>query len=708
MFYTLRSKLILFFSCVTFVPLILVGIVMYLHQKDNLSSQMEETLMLLSRSRAESLEDFLSERKSNLERFALDSTIRDVEADEEAIRSELLAFQSSYPYFLDVMLITNQQVVSIHKQESISDLLFESPFQITDSELITLEDSTMLFPREPTFIMSQSVYNHQDELIGRLAGFVDVTEVRKKLNHPNFTHIEMDRTDYAFLINHQGEFISHPNRELVLHNNYFEMNDFGDGEFQELVDSGEAYFNPTNQMIQFFHEIRSQEDESSWFVGVSVPQHQLETPQQYLLITYLALFTFVFLVTLFAVFKLSHFIVIPIEKLVIATANFTFRKKVEPLTYGYYQEADTLSRAFKMMTAKLIEREQILQKSSLIVETTDNGVFAFTKKDQLITTFNSSCERLFHVRREEVLGVSLQTAASNHKRLKAFLNGANIIEKGEHVSRYECTCILDKQPYTFFVSVSRLEGDCSPDSVEQDTLVVFNDVTEKRMMQQQLLRSEKSKAVGELAAGFAHEIRNPLSTIKGFLQLFEKDEKDQGKKDQFELLVREIDRVNHIIKDLLNMASPSEVNRKETDISQILQDTEQMYYTEALAKNIELSMFVDNIPHAWVDANKVQQIIINLVRNAIEAMPKGGKLNIHALAKDEGVIDIIIQDTGVGMSKQTLERIGTPFFTTKNQGTGLGLMTCFRIAEELEGSLVVKSEEDAGTTFTLSLPIYTT
>lgn len=677
---------------------------MYQYQKDNLTKQMEESLAMLSKSRAESLEDFLYERKSNLEYLAVDLMSRTEEAEDEEILEELQSFQAAYPYFFDVAINSNQQLISTDNKQDIHKIQFESLLQDYNG---TLPPLLMLSTFEPTLVLSENIYNQSQEKIGVLAGFLEVNELRKNLNHTNFTDIDPDHEDYAFLVNLEGEFISHPNKELVLHNNYFEMNDFNESVFRNLVEEGNAYFNPTNDMIQSFYPVSTlEEGGSEWFVGVSVPQYQLTNPQTSLLFTYLGLFSCVFIVTLFAVLKLSNFIVTPLEKLVIATANFTFGKKVDPLTSGYYQEVDTLSRAFKMMTGKLIEREKNHQKSTLILESTDNGVFAFTQKDKLITTFNSTCEQLFKEKRSNVLGVSLEIAASSNPRLRAFLEGAEVLKKEGRESGYECTCVIGYKEYAFYVSVSKLYADTN-DGREQELFVVFGDVTEKRVMQQQLLKTEKSRVVGELAAGFAHEIRNPLSTIKGFLQLFKRDEQDDGKRDHYELMVREINRVNQIIKDLLNMATPTftEVVREETDLNEILHYTRRMYITEAQQQEIEFVIDQhDNLPTVFIEVNKLQQIMINLVKNAIEAMPRGGRLSIEAFENEQGVIEIIFQDTGIGMDRETLNRIGTPFFTTKKDGTGLGLMTCFRIAEELGGALIVDSELEKGTTFTLMLP----
>ena len=706
MFNTLRSKLILFFSCVTFLPLLLVGTIMYQYQRDDISTQMEEGLVKVLESRADGLEDFLTERRSNLEHLAKNPLIRDTDTETSEIRQELELFQTSYPYFLDTQFMNSQEVVSLHNQEQMNQIGLERPDWYIQTEQTGggFTNLSRVLYDEPTFVISQAVYDENNMFMGSVASFVDLTEIRSQLNRVN-----NNQSEYAFLINSQGDIISHPNRKLVLNHNYFEMNGFDESSFTALVHSKELYFNPTNEMIQTFQQVSSLEGlDSEWYVAVSVPQDQLYASQNQLLITYLVLFSCVFVLTLFAVLKLSNFIVKPLEQLVVATATFTFSNKIDPITQGFYQEADTLTRAFKMMTTKLLNRERNHQKSSLILETTDNGVFAYTNKDQIITTFNTTCEQLFQEKRENVLGLTLKVAALKNNRLRRFLEAAELDTNSapEIENRYEFSCTFNTQVHAFFISVSKLSGD-SDLSIEQDALIVFNDVTEKKEMQQQIVRSEKSKVVGELAAGFAHEIRNPLSTIKGFLQLFQKEEQIESKKDQFRLMVNEIDRVNNIIKDLLNMARPAQIQQEKTDIKQLLDHTRQMFLAETDKRGIDFTFLNDSeLPVAWVDSDKVQQVMINLVKNAMDSMPNGGELTIHTIESKTEMIGIIVQDSGVGMSREVLDRIGTPFFTTKSDGTGLGLMTCFRIAEEINGSLTVESKEGEGTCFAFQIPIY--
>jgi diguanylate cyclase (GGDEF)-like protein/PAS domain S-box-containing protein len=238
-------------------------------------------------------------------------------------------------------------------------------------------------------------------------------------------------------------------------------------------------------------------------------------------------------------------------------------------------------------------------------------------------------------------------------------------------------------------------------TVEQ-IVVVARDITEKRKAEELLWNSEKLSLVGELAAGIAHEIRNPITSIKGFIQLFQ-----QGaiKQEYFDVILKEFDRIEEIIKEFLSLAKPQAIQLKPVNISLLLKDVEILLHSEANLRNVELDhKFEENIPNIMCDPNQIKQVFINLVKNSIEAIPNGGKVTIHA-AKEHSNLLIKVIDNGEGISEDRLDKIGQPFYSTKEKGNGLGLMFCFRIIKQHKGTITVKSEKNKGTTVEVRLPI---
>ncbi|MFV9511435.1 ATP-binding protein [Tepidibacillus sp. LV47] len=235
----------------------------------------------------------------------------------------------------------------------------------------------------------------------------------------------------------------------------------------------------------------------------------------------------------------------------------------------------------------------------------------------------------------------------------------------------------------------------------------FNLMTEQlKEREKQLIRSEKLKAAGELAAGFVHEIRNPITTIRGFLQIMN-EEKIMQDKPYFPIIFQEIDRVNRIITDFLTFAKPNtSFHNVPTDLNQVIDEVLLLFESQMPMKNILIDKDLMPVPKTVLDPTFIKQVFINLIQNAIDAMPQGGSLTIstrYEMADQQ--IMIFFQDTGIGMDQKTIEKLGTPFFTTKEKGTGLGLMISYQIIQELNGKITVDSQSGLGTTFTIHLPV---
>lgn len=235
-------------------------------------------------------------------------------------------------------------------------------------------------------------------------------------------------------------------------------------------------------------------------------------------------------------------------------------------------------------------------------------------------------------------------------------------------------------------------------------MVVAKDITEKRRAEELLWNSEKLSLVGELAAGVAHEIRNPITAIKGFIQLFQ-----QGliRDEYFDIILSEFNRIEGIIKEFLSLAKPQESQLNPVNINILLKEVETLISSEAYLKNVEFFIEIDpNIPTIMCDANQIKQVLLNLCKNSMEAMALTRKGLIKITVQIEnGDLCINVIDNGVGISEDRLKRLGEPFYSNKEKGTGLGLMLCFRIIRQHNGSITFKSKENEGTTSQVRIPL---
>ncbi|MGM0902287.1 MAG: PAS domain S-box protein [Bacillota bacterium] len=229
------------------------------------------------------------------------------------------------------------------------------------------------------------------------------------------------------------------------------------------------------------------------------------------------------------------------------------------------------------------------------------------------------------------------------------------------------------------------------------------DVTQIRETEKRLRRTEKLSVVGELSASVAHEIRNPLTSLKGFVQLLKME--DEKHHLYYKIMLDELDRINHIVGELLLLAKPQKVLYKKVDIQNILSDVVSLLKTEASLYNIEIDLTSsEDQMKIECEPNQLKQLFINIIKNAIDASSQGDVVTISLDQVGEN-ISIIIKDNGCGISNERLKRLGEPFYSSKEKGTGLGLTVSFNIVQSHNGKILFTSEQDKGTVVQIDLPI---
>lgn len=231
------------------------------------------------------------------------------------------------------------------------------------------------------------------------------------------------------------------------------------------------------------------------------------------------------------------------------------------------------------------------------------------------------------------------------------------------------------------------------------------DITKLKKTEELLRKSEKLAVVGELAAGIAHEIRNPLTTLKGFTQMLGMDASER-EKPFVELMLSELNRIELITNDFMILAKPQAIKYQQHDLKKIVEHVLTIIEPQATLNNVEIeSCFTSQQVIIICDENQLKQVFINIVKNALESMPYAGKLKVVMELTSDNCVCIKITDTGCGIPAHVIDRLGEPFYTLKEKGTGLGLMVSFRIIEAHRGSIAFTSKENAGTTAEIILPL---
>ncbi|MFC0213059.1 ATP-binding protein [Paenibacillus chartarius] len=233
--------------------------------------------------------------------------------------------------------------------------------------------------------------------------------------------------------------------------------------------------------------------------------------------------------------------------------------------------------------------------------------------------------------------------------------------------------------------------------------VIAKDITERKRSDELLIKSEKLSVVGQLAAGVAHEIRNPLTALIGFVQLLKSKVDNYG--HYFDIMSSELDRINFIVSEFLVISKPQVVKFQIRDMANVLMNTVALVNTKAIMQDVEITVGIrEPLPPVLCDENQIKQVFINVLNNSIEAMPEGGMIRIEAFVRESDIVFRFI-DEGQGIPEERIPRLGEPFYTTKEKGTGLGLMVSYKIIENHRGRMSITSELGHGTTVDIMLPI---
>lgn len=356
------------------------------------------------------------------------------------------------------------------------------------------------------------------------------------------------------------------------------------------------------------------------------------------------------------------------------------------------------------ITAKKQAEIEIKLAKTQLESFIDNNVdpILIFDKAGLVVKVNDAFTSSFGWTSEEALGVyHLDLAIIPKEDKESVSRNLEIIRGGETFQGYQ-TKRVKKGGGTIEVDISGFPIHNSQGEVD-GWAITFRDISEAKAAEEVLRNSEKLTIAGQLAAGIAHEIRNPLTAIKGFIQLLNKE--FPHRKHYFEIIIEEISRIELIISELLYLAKPQEIKFITTDIHTLLKDVILLLETQAILSNVEINLDL-TLKNSEINGekNQLKQVFINFIKNSIEAMPNGGKLTIKTVDREGKGAVIDICDTGPGIPSAVLERLGEPFYTTKEKGTGLGFMISKKIIETHGGCLEVYSRENCGTTIEIFFP----
>jgi len=359
--------------------------------------------------------------------------------------------------------------------------------------------------------------------------------------------------------------------------------------------------------------------------------------------------------------------------------------------------AQQILRTEKELKAKQKDLAQLEAINASIVHSMDSGLLTLNSTG-LVSTFNRAAEAITGYAQSEVLGKPLSTSFPHEVEELA----------SSHVP-------VRKKPYRYDVQFKKKNGKVGylgfsasslrePEGRSVGKLLIFQDLTALKNMEEHVKRVEKLAAIGEMAAGIAHEIKNPLASVSGAIQLLQQrisGTQTVGK--LMDIVLRETDRLNALTNDFLLFARPSSETLEPVELSSAVSDTIELFKKNGVCQS-RITVLQELADDVWteMDPKHTRQVFWNLLLNAAEAIEGNGTIHVSSKTKEDAV-QVTVKDDGCGMSEETIKKIFNPFYTTKAHGIGLGLSIVYRLLESYDGRLDVQSQPGQGTTFTLHL-----
>lgn len=359
-----------------------------------------------------------------------------------------------------------------------------------------------------------------------------------------------------------------------------------------------------------------------------------------------------------------------------------------------------LSIIFTMQNLKTVSNEYQKFKTltSSVLENMSEAVIVLDKEN-FITLFNKSAEQLFNIDSNQVVVKNISAVQNN------ILNFLKLNESTKTDSYFEKQIIINGEVKFLTLSISSL---IVPDSNQQSFTIVIKDVTETKRLEEDAKRNEKLSAMGELASGVAHEIRNPINAIGMIAQRLNKEFSPTSNQNEYaditQLLKTEVNRINKIITQFLSYTKPIEINPKPVDLRLFFEEIFLLFNEQAKQKDIKLILQKGDLQNCIFDVDLIKQALMNIIQNAFDAVNKDGEviLQYHKIKND---LVIQVDDNGIGITTEQQKKIFDLYFTSKKDGNGLGLSISQKIISQHNGLISVSSEVNKGTTFKIILPI---
>ncbi len=595
-------------------------------------------------------------------------------------------------------------------------------FQNTLKTGIYLSDLDMTQNTSPRNIfLGKVVFDYEDptRVVGVLAFDIERSSFTQYV-----AGVRIGNQGFGFLLHQNGQLIYHPKKSLIMRDTRF----MGDDRMQQhtkRMQAGEKGYGHYTFQKQEKYMVYRPCREQLWSVGISVFESELMADiykfRRQMISFFLILICLILPVSYFFIKSITN----PIQSLIKGAAAVSNGNLDHVITIKSNDELKAVSNEFNKMAATLKNTmEEILDLKTFnedILRNVTGGIITVDRTGN-ITSLNKSAQKILNYAPESVLINKSTSLPTPVRQILDLLT--QTLDTGSGSLGYELKLSDNHRETTYIeINTSLLSNELGKTF---GAIADMRDITRRKRMEEIMVRVDKLASLGELSAGIAHEIRNPLAGIKTSVQVLTNRMKDESEKELIDGILSEIERLNSIVTDLLLFSRPSSPIIEPVDITSIMDRTVDLMSEKIRKSQITLKKhYTKELTLIMADREQVKQVLLNLLLNAIKAVKNSGEISLTTrLETDQAVlkeklsrfnksdadgrsafVEVIIKDTGIGIKKDDMAKIFNPFFTTYPSGTGLGLSIVHQLVEKNGGYIFIDSQENIGTQVTLLMPV---
>lgn len=699
---SLQVKLMMFFMILAAVLFISVGFLFFRSTRQAINFSKEKEFITLAEETSNKIERYMFERYGDIQVMVTSPLLKKGQMNNDVKLQYLDSVRNAYKAYDYIFITDDVGNIEVFSGEPQNDYVYKKFLPVVLNGANFVSDFTY-FPDTKSYGVYYASPIIDENL--RISGAV-VERMNFNAISDIVKNVRLGSKGYAYIVDDNGSSIFHPSSNLVKTEILSEKNN-------------KTYFTVHDNIKYFsaYYSLNKYESQkNNWSIVVEQPEKEAFQITYNLRNYTIVIVIFSVIIVFVLVSLLSIRITKPIKILVKQTQNIAEGHIGNNIKIQSGDEIGSLAESFNIVLDNLkAMMQQIIQISGEAASLAEirqyTGEFfknipnAIITMDNMtnITSFNNEASNITGINENDILNKTITDSYDTNLLpiIKLLIHG---LEKDIIYIKHIIKIKGDMGIETPIMINTSLQKDVNGKTL--GVIGVFRSVEEIKQIELSAIRAKNLESLGALSAGMAHELRNPLTSIKGYAQYIKLElGESSALNEDITIVIDEVDRLNNIIDRFLDFARPKELNLELGNINEVLNLVVKLISKEMFPKNIDIIMHISNVPTILFDFEQIEQVILNIAMNAIQAMPNGGILTINSIFLEaSNIMEVTLEDTGIGISEVDQDKIFEPFFTTKNKGTGLGLAICSIIVENHKGVIEVLSNHSVGTKFTIKLP----